>query len=891
MPHASEAAAVLEALEATPAGLTSAEAEARLRRHGANRLPEPPRRGPLRRFLGQFNNPLLYVLFGAAVFTSIMGRWVDTGIILAVIFVNALIGVVQEGRAEAAIAAIRRMLAPRATVLRDGRRQSVPGETVVPGDIVLVEAGDRVPADLRLIEARGLAAEEAMLTGESVPVSKALEPVAAAAPLGDRRSMLWSGTAVTRGAGRGVVVATGRATEIGRIGKLLAGVEELATPLTKAMAHFARWLSLFIVVAASLLLVYVLVVWQRDFTEAFLAVVAIAVATIPEGLPAVMTITLAVGVQAMARRNAIVRRLPAIEAIGSVSVICTDKTGTLTRNEMFAATVATAAGTATVTGTGYAPEGRIEPPLDLAPLAAAAALCNDAEILRGKDGWTVTGDPMEGALLAFALKAGPDPRAGAARHDAIPFDSRHRYMAVLTGEGAEACIWVKGAPERLLLMCHDLAGPEGPLPLDLRAWHARADAIAADGQRVLAFAMRPVPGASSIDAQAIEGGLTLIGVVGLIDPPRPEAVAAVAECRGAGIRVKMITGDHAGTAAAIGRQIGIEHDQVLTGTDLDAMDDARLIAAVLDCDIFARTTPEHKLRLVTALQAHGLSVAMTGDGVNDAPALKRADAGIAMGITGSEAAKEAADLVLADDNFASIAAAVREGRTVFDNLQKAISWTLPTNAGESSAIILALLLGMALPISPMQVLWINLVTAVTLGLSLAFEPTEPATMTRPPRPRHAPMLSPGLLWHITLVGLLFLAASFTNFLWAIDRGLPLETAQTITMNTIVVLKIAHLFYIRHLYSTVFTWAAVRGTPIVWRVVILVTVLQFAVTFLPPLNAVMGTTPVPFEIGVVIVLQGAVFLVLLELEKQMRLSLRRPAGEAAGEAAAAGRALR
>jgi calcium-translocating P-type ATPase len=871
-PHAREAGAVLAALGAAPGGLSEAEAAARLARHGPNRLPEAPRKSALRRFVAQFDNVLIHVLLVAAGVTGALGHWVDTGVILAVVLVNAVIGFVQEGRAEAAIEAIRRMLAPRATVLRDGRRVTVPGEEVVPGDIVLVEAGDRVPADLRLIEARGLAADEAMLTGESVPVSKAVGPVAPDAPLGDRRSMLWSGTGITQGTGRGVVVATGAATELGRIGGLVAGVEPLATPLTVQMDRFARWLSLFIVLVAALLLVWVWAVAHREFRETFMAVVGIAVAAIPEGLPAVMTITLAIGVQAMARRNAIVRRLPAIEAIGSVSVICSDKTGTLTRNEMLAATVATAEGTARVTGEGYAPEGRIDPALDLARLAAAAALCNDAELVRREGGWGVEGDPMEGALLALALKAGPDPRSTAPRRDAIPFDARHRYMAVLTGEGADACIWVKGAPERVLLMCRDVLGPEGTGPLDLHAWHARADAIAAEGQRVLAFAMLPVPGARAIDARALEGGLTLLGLVGLIDPPRPEAVAAVAECRRAGIRVKMITGDHAGTAAAIGRQIGLEHDRVLTGADLDKLDAGGLSAAVLACDVFARTSPEHKLRLVEALQAHGLSVAMTGDGVNDAPALRRADVGIAMGLKGSEAAKEAADLVLADDNFASIAAAVREGRTVWDNLRKVIAWTLPTNAGESLVIVLALLSGAVLPLTPVMILWVNMITAVTLGLALAFEPTEPGTMQRPPRPRHTPILTGALVWQVVLVGVLFALGIKAIFLYAVDQGHSVALAQTVAMNALVVLEICYLFHIRMLHGSSFTWDAVRGTRVVWLVVGLATAAQFAVTYLPPLQRVFGTAAVPLAEGLLIVALGAVFLVLIETEKQMRLAL-------------------
>ena len=791
--HARPAATCLAELDASPEGLTAQEAARRLAEDGPNRLPEVRGRGPILRFLMQFHNVMIYVLLGAAVVTGALQHWIDTGVIVAVVLANAVIGFIQEGKAEAAMAAIRGMLAPRAAVLRGGQRVTVDGADLVRGDIVLLEAGDKVPADLRVLEARGLAAQEAILTGESVPVEKTTKPVAADAALGDRQSMLWSGTLITQGTACGLVVATGQATEIGRIGGLLADVETLTTPLVAQMDHFARWLSFLILLVAGLLLVYGYYVDHYDFSEMFMAVVALAVAAIPEGLPAVMTITLAIGVQAMARRHAIVRRLPAIETIGSVSVICTDKTGTLTRNEMVVAAIETPEGAFAVAGDGYAPEGAITPAGDFTRLVLAAALCNDAA-LRHRDGsWTVEGDPMEGALLAFAGKAGGDHSAR--RLDAIPFDSRHRFMAALT-EGSEGRMThVKGAPERVLGMC---AG------IDQHHWHDRAEALARRGLRVLALAERAETG-DSINAAELEGGLTFLGLVGLIDPPRPEAIAAVAECRAAGIRVKMITGDHAGTAAAIAAQIGLQNtDRVLTGADLEKMDDAQLALEVADVDVFARTSPEHKLRLVAALQAGGLSVAMTGDGVNDAPALKRADAGIAMGLKGSEAAKEAADLVLADDNFATIAAAVREGRTVYDNLKKVISWTLPTNAGESMVVVVALIAGLALPVTPVMILWINTVTAVTLGFALAFEPTEVGTMARAPRRRNAPILSGALVWHVILVAGLFFAAVFAVFSYATDKGYSLALAQTMAMNMLVVLKIFHLFFIRNMHSTSLT---------------------------------------------------------------------------------------
>ncbi|MFY8095161.1 MAG: cation-transporting P-type ATPase [Niveispirillum sp.] len=864
-PHSATPEECLAALDAGPHGLSGSEAAHRLSVHGPNRLPEAAGRGPLLRFLAQFHNVLIYVLLAAATVTAFLQHWVDTGVILAVVMANAVIGFIQEGKAEAAMAAIRNMLAPHAAVLRDGVRVTVDGTDLVPGDLVLLEAGDKVPADLRLLEARGLAAQEAVLTGESVPVEKTVPAVASDAPLGDRRSMLWSGTLVTQGTARGLVVATGGRTEIGRIGKLLAGVEQLTTPLVAQIDHFARWLSFLILLLSALLLAYGYSVGHYAFSTLFMTVVGVAVAAIPEGLPAVMSITLAIGVQAMARRNAIVRRLPAIEVIGSVSVICTDKTGTLTRNEMMVAAAETPDGRFAITGDGYAPEGKVSPPGDLSRLAHAAALCNDAHLLCRDGDWSVEGDPMEGALLAFAGKVLGGQRPASHRLDAIPFDSRHRFMAVLTDGPDGRLVHVKGAPERVIVMCADI---------DRDHWHACADAMASQGLRVLALAER-TESQMAIDATLLEGRLRFLGLVGLIDPPRPEAIAAVAECRAAGIRVKMITGDHAGTAAAIAAQIGLENpSRVLTGADLEKLDDAQLAMEVTGVDVFARTSPEHKLRLVTALQANGLSVAMTGDGVNDAPALKRADAGIAMGRNGSEAAKEAADLVLADDNFASIAAAVREGRTVYDNLKKVISWTLPTNAGEAMVVTLALLAGLALPVTAVQILWINLITSITLGLALAFEPTEAGTMTRPPRPRSTPLLSGTLVWHVALVAVLFCVATFGIFSYAMDRGYPLPLAQTMAMNTVVVLEIFHLFFIRNIHSTSLTWKAVRSTRVVWTVIIIITAAQLAVTYLAPMQMLLGTSPVPLMDGVLIIAVGVCFFAVIEIEKQIRLGLKR-----------------
>lgn len=888
--HEIDAEEVIAILHSGKTGLSGEEARERLEIHGLNRLPEPPRKSPLIRFLSHFHNILIYVLLGSAVITAFLGHLVDTAVILAVVIANAAIGFLQEGKAEKAMEAIRQMLALTASVLRDAVRRSVKGEELVPGDIVILEAGDKVPADVRLISVNGLQIQEAILTGESVPVEKSTRPVERAAPVGDRKCMAYSGTLVTSGLGRGVIVATGAETEIGRISGMLSTVETLTTPLLKQMNVFARWLTVLILLIAAVLLVFGYFVQHFEFSEMFMAVVGLSVAAIPEGLPAVLTITLAVGVQAMANRHAIVRRLPAIETLGSVSVICTDKTGTLTRNEMMVASVVTQAHFFSLEGEGYAPKGDIKlndtrvsarEHAILHELGRSATLCNDAALQEKEGVWVVEGDPMEGALLAFAGKVSIDVRkelGSWTRTDVIPFDARHRFMATLNHDHEEhAFISVKGAPEQIFTMCSgQRAVSDGTEPFDDDYWHRKVEEMASKGQRILAFAQKPVPPEQTIlEFSDVEGDLVLVGLVGLIDPPRPEAVEAIAECHGAGIRVKMITGDHRGTAAAIGKQIGLQNpDRVLTGQDIDALDDASLASAVIDTDIFARTSPEHKLRLVMALQSHGMTVAMTGDGVNDAPALKRADAGIAMGMKGSEAAKEAAEFILADDNFASIAAAVREGRTVYDNIKKVISWTLPTNAGEALTIVVALLFGMTLPITPVQILWVNLITAITLGIALAFEPTETGTMRRPPRPRKEPLLTGELAWHIVLVATLFLGGVFGMYAYAIDRGYSIELARTIALNTLVVMEIFHLFFIRNIYGTSLTWRAVRGTRIVWLTVTVVAVAQLAITNLPPLQKLFSTVAIPFWDGCLIIGIGVLLFAFIETEKQLRLRLRK-----------------
>lgn len=882
----------LAALDTTLTGLSEEDVKLRLNIFGLNKLFEPAQRNVLLRFLYHFHNILIYVLIGAATITALLGHTVDTFVIIAVVIINAIIGFYQEGKAEKAMEAIRHMLALRATVIRAGKRQIIQGEELVPGDVVLLEAGDKLPADLRLLKTHSLQIQESILTGESLAVDKHTKPVAKDTPLGDRFCIGFSGTTVTSGQGMGVVVATGSKTEIGRIGGLLAEVQTLNTPLVSQMAVFAKWLTLFILAIAALMMVFGYFVLHHDFSSLFMAVVGIAVAAIPEGLPAVLTITLAVGVKVMARHNAIVRRLPAIETLGSVSVICSDKTGTLTRNEMMVDTIVTGLEHFDVQGSGYEPSGDMkidnktvslpEHPL-LHELGKVAALCNDAELIRKKDAWTGHGNPMEIALLAFSLKTGMDGnemRNQWTRTDVIPFDTKHKYMATLNHDHENhAFIFVKGAPEIILSMCREQrsSGNETKT-LDVDYWEEKANAIASRGRRVLAFAAKAVkPEHTVLEHDDVRDSLTFIGLAGFIDPPRQEAIESIARCHHAGIDVKMITGDHAITAVAIGKQLGLHNsDKVLTGAELEKLDDNQLESVVRDTGIFARTSPEHKLRLVMALQANGMTVAMTGDGVNDAPALKRAGVGIAMGKTGSEAAKEASEIVLADDNFSTIVAAIREGRTVYDNIKKVISWTLPTNAGESMTIILALLLGLSLPITPIQILWINMITAVTLGIALAFEPTEENTMQRSPRPRNEALLSGGLLWHIVLVASLFLAGVFSIYEYAIIQGYSENLARTMAMNTLVALEIFHLFFIRNMYGTSLTWKAISGTRVIWIAVIAVAIGQIAITYVPWLQIIFETQAINVLDGLLIIGVGVIMFCIIEIEKQIRLKvLKKP----------------
>ncbi len=871
--HSQTPEAVLVTLGSSRDGLPAAEAARRLSVHGHNELPAAAGRPAILRLLAQFNNVLIYFLLIAAVAAALLGHVVDAGVIAAVVIVNAVVGFIQEGKAEKALNAIRDMIAPSASIFRDGRRLRIGVRDLVPGDIVLLEAGDRVPADLRLFRASRLLIDESVLTGESMAAEKDAAPVAVDAPLGDRRGMAHSGTLVVAGQGQGVVVKTGMDTEIGRISQLLQKVEPLSTPLLRQIDAFARRFTWVVLGGSAALFGFAVLFRDYHWVEGLILVVALAVGIVPEGLPAVITITLAIGVRRMARRNAVIRKLPAVETLGATSVICTDKTGTLTRNEMTARRIVLHDGEVTVGGTGYAPEGALsvndssQRAAELERIGAllhCGLLCNDADLRQIDGRWQVDGDPMEGALIALAMKAGMDPadeRTKWPRIDEIPFDAAHRFMASLhAGPTGERVVFVKGAAEVLLEMA-----PDG---IDRTAWHARIAAAGAEGERVLAFGIKHLQGNHErLSFDYLAGGVEFLGIVGFLDPPRPEAVAAVAQCRAAGIAVKMITGDHAATALAIARQLKLDDaPKALIGAEIEKLSDADLRATVEKVSVFARTSPEHKLRIVSALQANGHIVAMTGDGVNDAPSLKQADVGTAMGIKGTEAAKEAAEMVLLDDNFASIVNAVSEGRTVHDNIRKVISWEIPTNGGETLAMVLAVLIGFNLPMTATQILWVNLILASTLGLVLAFEPPELGVMQRRPRRSDAPLLSPFLLWRVVIVSVLLASVSLGVFFFALQSGRDIETARTMVVNVFIVGEIFYLFNVRYLHKSSLTWRGVLGTPAVLAAIVILVAAQLVFTYAPFMQELFESRPLNLLDGALIAALGAALMLLLELEK-------------------------
>jgi magnesium-transporting ATPase (P-type) len=843
---------VVRHLQTHPAeGLSGEEAAARLARYGPNTLTASAGRPAWLRLALQFHQPLIYILIASGLITAFLGEWVDAGVILGVVLVNAAVGFIQEGRAEQALAALARSVASQVTVTRGGQRHRLDAVHLVPGDLVWLTAGDKVPADLRLVSSHRLASSEAALTGESLPVTKDIQPLPEETRLAERGNMAFAGTMVVAGQGHGVVVATGDATETGRIAGLLRDTTALDTPLTQAMGRFSNLL-LYVILALAALTFAVGTLRGEPAVEMFMAAVALAVGAIPEGLPAAITVTLAIGVARMARRRAIIRRLPAVETLGSTTVICSDKTGTLTENQMTVREILAGSEHFEVSGDGYAPHGQITREGSPAQLEGAlrevllaGVLCNDATLSHRAGGWEITGDPTEAALLVAARKLGLDDGAARAlfpRVEELPFDSVNQFMATCHEGEAGKVVFLKGALERLLPRCnHRLDARGHPVPLDREAVVARAREMASRGLRVLAFARRNQGGCPL--EEALDGELGFLGLQGMLDPPRARAITAVRACHRAGVKVKMITGDHADTALAIARRLGIAQDgaRVLTGGELAALDDATLQQAVGQVAVFARVEPEQKLRLVQALQAQGEVVAMTGDGVNDAPALKAANIGIAMGAGGTEVAKEAAAMVLTDDNFATIEAAVEAGRGVYDNLVKFITWTLPTNFGEGLVILAAILAGVTLPITPLQILWINMTTAVLLGLTLAFEPIERDVMRRPPRAPGTPILDRVLAWRIVLVGMLMLVGSFGLFLRWRGLGASLEEARTLAVNVFVAAEMAYLFNCRSLRGP-FWRSGWFSNPWFWAGLGAMAALQGLFTYLPAMNAVFASAP-------------------------------------------------
>ncbi|AGC60923.1 metal cation-transporting p-type ATPase F, CtpF [Mycobacterium liflandii 128FXT] len=860
--HGLPAHEVVLLLETDPhRGLSDGEAAERLQRFGPNALPLAKRGGLLLRILRQFHHPLIYVLLVAGAITAGLQEYIDSSVIFGVVVLNAIVGFIQESKAESALEGLRSMVRTQATVIRDGHEHTVASEDLVPGDLVLLESGDKVPADLRLVRATELHLNESALTGESAAVHKSVAVLPEATPVADRLNMVYSGTLVTAGRGAGIAVATGAETELGEIHRLVGAAETLMTPLTAKLAWFSKVLTIAILGLAAVTFAVGLL-RQQDAVETFTAAIALAVGAIPEGLPAAVTITLAIGVARMARRRAVVRRLPTVETLGSTTVICTDKTGTLTENQMTVQVIWTPDDVVEVTGTGYAPDGILQDcdgaPMSMDANAAlrwsliAGASCNDAALTHDDARWDIVGDPTEGAMLVVASKAGLDLgrlASGMPREAAIPFSSERQYMATLHRDGADRVVLAKGAVERVLELCSSQMGADGALrPLEPGAVVDAAEMLTARGLRVLATAVRVGGSPLELNEDTLPGDLAFTGLHAMLDPPRGAARRAVAACHTAGIDVKMITGDHAGTATAIAAQVGLLDDggpgpgAVLTGPDLAALDAEDYSDAVDQATLFARVSPEQKLRLVQALQARGHVVAMTGDGVNDAPALRQASVGVAMGRSGTEVAKDAADMVLTDDDFATIEAAVEEGRGVFDNLTKFITWTLPTNIGEGLVILAAIAFGTALPILPTQILWINMTTAIALGLMLAFEPKEAAIMSRPPRDPDQPLLTRTLVGRILLVSTLLVASAWWLFEWEVGKGASVEAARTAALNLFVVVEAFYLFSCRSLTRSAWRIGFWSNRWIIFGVAAQA-IAQLAITYLPAMNAVFATAPI------------------------------------------------
>ncbi|MBI4491777.1 MAG: HAD-IC family P-type ATPase [Chloroflexi bacterium] len=881
--HQLERDAVLARLQSGWDGLSGAEARRRLERSGPNELAVEERTLPLLILLRQVQSPLIYILLAAGAVTALLGKYVDTGVILSAVVLDAVVGFIQEYRAEQSLRALARLAAPTARVLRDGKERQIDARALVLGDLVLLESGARVPADLRLVRVVELQTDESVLTGESLPEAKTTAPIPdPTVPLGDQVNMAFMGTHVTRGRGTGVVVATGVQTAFGDLSAQMRQVGEVRSPLQVRLERFAWLIALGALGLTALVFSLGLLVGE-PVADILLTAVATAVAAVPEGLPVTITVALAVGVWRMAQRRAIVRKLPAVETLGSCTTICSDKTGTLTRNEMTVTKILAGGQLYDLTGAGYAPEGQIllcgrparpaeHPPLELA--LRIGLLCNEASVYEEQGRYRAEGDPTEAALIVAALKGGLDEggeRAGYPLLDEIPFESERQYMATLHGHDSNRLVFAKGAPERILEMCAG-AHVQSTASLDRRSALQASCRLAAEGLRVLAVAYKPAPpGVDTVDHRDVATGLIFVGLLGMIDPPRPEAIAAVAACQRAGLRVVTITGDHRVTAEAIARQMGIVQDagaQVLDGRELEVMDDEALSARVKGISVYARAAPHHKLRIVQQLRRHGEVVAATGDGANDAPALKQADIGVAMGVAGTDVAREAADMVLADDNFATIYAAVEEGRVVFDNIRKVIMFLIPTGLGLVLAVLASMVLGLPLPFLPAQAIWINLVTNGLQDVAMAFEPAEEDVGRRPPRDPREGVLTRGMIERTLLVGVVLMAGTLAAFAWQLSAGAGLDHARTVAMTVMVLFQNMHVFNSRS-----FTRSALRTNPLSNRFLFATIVAALGLHLLGlywgPLQFVLRTEPLRLETWLVMLPIAATVLLAVEGDKALR----------------------
>lgn len=866
-------------------GLTEDEARRRLTQYGPNILAEEEKINKFKIILHQFASPLIYILLIAGVVTIFLQEYIDSSVIFAVVILNAIIGYFQEYKAEESVRALKKMVVPKAKVIREGKEKEIKSESLVPGDIVLLASGTRVPADLRIIHAIELKTDESLLTGESLPVEKTYHSLKEENLIpGDQKNMAFMGTVVVNGRAKGIVVETGSKTVLGSIAREVKEIGTVKAPLQEKIHAFAKAIG-FIVLGASIILFFIGVMIGESAKDMFMTAVAAAVATIPEGLPIVVTIAMAVGVGRMAKQNAIIRKLHAVETLGSTTVIGSDKTGTLTKNEMTVRLVYDGKHIFEITGSGYEPKGEIlheglpinlKEKKNLVHVLRIGLLCNESNVYEEDGLYKVDGDPTEGALIVSAMKAGLKAEEEKDKYQQIaiiPFESDRGYMATLHKHRGKKIIFVKGAPEKLLDMCiKNIDGEE----LDKKKILHIASDFAKEGLRVLAFAYREAPDeleeltCKDVECRDIESGLVFAGLQGMIDPPRPEAIEAIEGCKKAGIKVVMITGDHAVTARAIAKMLGIadEHSEVITGKELEDIDDETLFKKVKHVSVFARVSPQHKLRIVQQLKKHGDIVAVTGDGVNDAPALKAAHIGIAMGKSGTDVAKEASDMVLTDDNFASIFNAVKEGRIVFDNIRKVTFFLIPTGIAAILSILGTIILGTPIPYVPAQLLWINLVTNGLQDVALAFEPGEKGIIEKPPRDPKEGIMNKLLIERTIVVGLLISAGVVYNFINAINEGVSLEKARTVAVTTMVFFQFFQAWNSRSELQSIFRISP-TSNPFLFYSMIAAFLAQLSVIYAPALQWVFRTEPITMSEWAQILMVSASVIIVVELDKWIR----------------------